>query len=111
MCINVFQLIKSTKPDWSKETDVIVVITYLYWCFWTSCLIAVLCSFGNKVNKKVSYCKRLQFLNQALNIKGNTKVAYPFPFALYSVQYFLALIKHNLLIKLFRLYSGHKCSF
>ena len=52
ICINVYQLIKSTK-SWSKDTDVIVVISYLYWSVWTFCLIAVLCTFGNKVNKKV----------------------------------------------------------
>lgn len=54
ICVNVYQLIKSTK-NWSKDTDVIVVISYLYWAVWTFCLIALLCTFGNKVNKKVCY--------------------------------------------------------
>ena len=56
ICINVYQLIKISKK-WSSDTDVILFIGYLYWSVCISCLLAVLCMFGIRVNEKVCFCE------------------------------------------------------
>ena len=55
ICVNVYQLTKAMKELSSGETDVFLIITYLYWSVCLSSSVAVLCIFGSKVNEMVGF--------------------------------------------------------
>ena len=55
ICINIYQLINSARKKSREEADMMSIVSYLYWSVCLLCLTAVLCIFGDRVNKKVGF--------------------------------------------------------
>lgn len=54
ICVNLYQLIESTK-NWSSEAGRVSFIAYLCWSIFLASILGVLCLFGSRVNEKVLY--------------------------------------------------------
>ena len=52
ICVNLYQLIHSTK-NWSSEAGRVSFTAYLCWSIFLATVLGVLCLFGNRVNAKV----------------------------------------------------------